>query len=280
MSHATFLLEALHDLETALAGDLRDESRVLFDGYRSYIRRVFENANYQTEDRSYPGISYKTLPPEIVQQVKFYLDNDLFLNVCGACRKCDNAIGDKASLDSFVVTAKAMFFPELSTDEQFYRVAHRLNKIKLDYATARHLLAVSVLGTQPSTEFDGLVSYQAIPLPFSKSASDNLLQFAYRALYDLLDKISVLLNEYLNLGIPEEYARFVWLWYRTTNRDDRSIRQAILDTENENLNALFHLAVELDKETGNCCELTRLRHRMTHGLPHHLLTPDGVDAPC
>ena len=111
-----------------------------------------------------------------------------------------------------------LFFDHLSTQtgeaglDQFTALAHTLNQIKEDFATARYLYTLS----QTANELAPLskVTQYADTLDYADfGLASGLLKTAIRLEVDSLDKIANFLNRYLNLGINERNVSFATVWY-------------------------------------------------------------------
>lgn len=178
----------------------------------------------------------------------FCFENKLHLNLCSYCQRCENSIKDAASIN-------------IQDNENFDILANYFDQIRIDYITARSILAIS---QYESFNLDFVYNTTTL---FSTddylidNSSIQLLKLAFKSFADILDKIAHFLNEYLELGIREKDVTFLEIWY-----DEGNITPNIIDHEsyskNPGLNALFDIRIDLKE--GQYKELIEIRNNITH----------------
>ena len=89
----------------------------------------------------------------------------------------------------------------------------------------------------------------------------QLLKEAFKSFYNVLDKIAVFINFYLELSIPEDRIFFHKIWY--SNQKTRVIRDKLENTKNMGLNALFDIHRDFQKG-GPYEKLRNTRNALTH----------------
>ena len=124
----------------------------------------------------------------------FCLKNKLYLNLCNFCQRCDNATGDTLFIPNMLV--------EIGTsleENPYLKLSSQLNQIKLDYVISRFLLILS----QSETTFLDLISKNTIlteTLSYEENNSSvQLLKNSFTSFFNILDKISHLINIYFKL---------------------------------------------------------------------------------
>ncbi len=187
---------------------------------------------------------------------KFYLDfsieHDLFLNLHILDKTCESATNDPIFIN--IIT-------EIDDNSTFYRLARYINQIKEDFAVARLLLTQSQWKTRDFSSISKRTTY-AYPLDYSQSnIYYGLLKSAFKESFNILDKIAVFLNMYLDLGFHENKVYFDTIW---TIKEDgvKKINPSILATENVSLYALFD--IYQDFQTEEFKFLKDVRHALTH----------------
>jgi hypothetical protein len=187
---------------------------------------------------------------------KFYLGfcilHKLFLNFHIHDDTCEAALHDPIFIS---ITTP------IGDTTTFFKLARYINQIKEDYAVARLLLVQSQLR---SNDFDSISNRTIFvnPLDYSQSNIYNgLLKSAFKEAFNILDKIAVFLNRYYDLGLKERSISFDSIWVKDKNKD-RTIREAILNTKNMSLYALYD--IYQDFQSGYYQTLKEIRHALTH----------------
>ena len=82
-------------------------------------------------------------------------------------------------------------------------------------------------------------------------------------MYDILDKIAIFINEYLQLGKNEKRVDFNNVWYENGDRSKQKIHNRIIATKNFDINELFNISLGLSSDI-EYKELREIRHALTH----------------
>ena len=246
----TMVLEAYSLLKKIKTG-VTPEAKINFNRLQEFLKSVATNLPLDTPP-ILPGIKLKAKTKLEEYLIGFCLENRLYLNVCNFCQRCDAAIGD-------TVIIKQMHVSQAS-DKSYLVLSSYLNQIKQDYVTARALL---VLSRYPKLNLD-LFDKQVVLVDTQEKTVDNiyvqLVKTSFITLYNILDKLAFFVNDYLKLGINEDYVNFSNLWYEDPKKT--AIRPAILTTMNLSLNALYDIHKDLD--AGAYKQLKKTRNALTH----------------
>lgn len=197
---------------------------------------------------------------------KFYLDfcitERLFLNFHIHEGQCEAAIRDPIFIS---------LITDIEDDESFYRLAKHINEIKEDYAIARLLLAQSQYKRKDfdsisrRTTFANTLDYSQFNLYY------GLLKSSFKEAYNILDKVSVFINDYYKLGLKENSIYFKTIWQKDTR-----IRDEILNSKNISLYALYD--IHQDFRCGYYHNITDIRHALTHRkIVFFDLPPEGAN---
>ncbi len=100
------------------------------------------------------------------------------------------------------------------------------------------------------------------PLDYSQTnIYTGLLKSAYKEAFNILDKISVFLNRYYNLGLKESSIYFETIWVKDKKKGP-GIREEILNAENMSLYALYDIF--RDFQSGYYKKMKDIRRALTH----------------
>ena len=186
----------------------------------------------------------------------FCLNNKLYLNLCNFCQRCDNAIGDNILMPDMLVKVGTLF-----EKDSYLRLSSQLNQIKLDFIISRFLLILS----QSEVKLLDLISENTILTEtFSyeeNNSSVQLLKNSFTGFYNILDKISHLINIYFDLKKDSKHLDFHNVW---DNRNGK-INGKLRDLKNPGLSALYDIHLELERG----CEkyyLREMRNNLTHNF--------------
>ena len=245
----TYILEAYSLLKSAQIGVTPEAAASFLDS----IKQIEQKAKSLPLNNppKYPNFSIKGKSKFEQYLIDFCLQNNLYLNVCNFCKKCNAAIGDTATIQSMIVPAK---------DNSYLVLSSYLNEIKQDYVVARLLI---VLSRYPEMNLDFFDKYVTIINTLDSSINNVYVQLtktSFKTFYDILDKIAFFINDYLKLGIREKYIDFSNIWYHDRNR--KEIKQKILQTMNASLNALYDIHKDLDYGTWRTKK--EVRNALTH----------------
>ena len=184
--------------------------------------------------------------------IRFCIKHKLFLNFHIHDDTCEAAIHDPIFIS---ITTP------IDDTTTFFKLARYINQIKEDYAVARLLLVQSQLR---SDAFDRISERTTFINPLDSSQTNiytGLLKSAYKEAFNILDKISVFLNKYYNLGLKQNSVYFDTIWVKDKKKDT-SIREDILNAENMSLYALYDIF--RDFQSGYYQSLKEIRHALTH----------------
>lgn len=252
----TFLAEAYSLLSQALELGVLPETKNTFTKYLEYIRELFTDKQILDNPPKYLGYKIKAKSKFERFLIEFCLKNRLYLNICNFCQKCDASIGDTILIKKMIVSINK---EKDVLDNPFIHLSSYLNQIKQDYVTPRFLLLLS--------RYEGLnlnfVDKRVKIIDTYNGSIHNiyiqLVKASFKNFYDILDKISCFINDYLELGISEKEINFRRVWY---SKKTKTIRKKIEDTKNFSLNALFD--IYRDFESGPYKKLRDNRNALTH----------------
>ena len=246
----TFIIEAYAALKAATES-VTPEAAVSFSNTAKFIEQIGKDLPLSNPPQL-PGYNIKTRSKMESFLIDFCVDNQLYLNICNFCKKCDATIGDRITIKSMTVPAN---------DYSYLTLSSYLNEIKQDYVTARSLI---VLSSYEKLNIDFFDRHTRIADTFDSDIINirvQLMKTAFKTFYDILDKISFFINDYLKLGIKEDQINFSTIWY--TSKDRKEIKETIKKTGNPSLNALYNIHKDLDYGTYRTLKDTRngLTHR-------------------
>jgi hypothetical protein len=144
----------------------------------------------------------------------------------------------------------------------YYRLCAYLNQIKQDYVGARFLLITSQYKKLDLKFVDKRVKIVNTLDYNVHNIYVQLLKFAFKCFYDILDKIACFVNEYLYLNISEKVINFHRLWY--IDKKKTTINPGIEGIKNLSLNALFDIHRDFYIKNGQYGGLQKIRHSLTH----------------
>ena len=138
---------------------------------------------------------------------RFCLQHDLYLNTHLADRAASGSIGDE--IVPPVMTSLEDGYERGYVNEIMYR----FNEILESYMTARMALVQS---QYVCDDFSAVSEQTTLVYLLDYSASNiyvGHLKAAYKEAFSALDKIAILLNHYLGLGLPENQCCYGTVWY-------------------------------------------------------------------
>ncbi len=255
----TFLLESYSLLSKALDLIEHPKAAESFLIYFEWIKGEFSNKKDLENPPKFPGYKIEAKSEFEEYLIKFCLENKLYLNICNFCQKCDACIGDTIRIMQMRIP-----ITELQDDSQkdpFMRLSSYLNQIKQDYVTARFLLVLSRSEKLNLNFIDKRVKIVNTLDYNMYNVYIQLLKFAFKNFYDVLDKIAYFMNDYLKLGLREKQIDFRKVWYVKGNVKKGIIHENIKNSHNLSLNALFKLHQDLEKSHS---KLKDIRNAITH----------------
>jgi hypothetical protein len=159
------------------------------------------------------------------------------------------------------------------------------SQMKQEYATARYCLYQGTTMQRVHFSDRDVTLVDTLDYPAYGLAAEQV-KIAFRLAYSLFDKIAYLLNDYLELNIPERRVTFRSLWF-VRQEPGAGLRQEVSGPENRGLRALFWLAKDLyDRTPGftdvldpNAQDLADIRNHVEHKyLKLHLFGPPSSEA--
>ena len=148
------------------------------------------------------------------------------------------------------------------------------NQLKQEYAAARWFAFEALAPSEAAAAAEQVANRELMLLDARDGAVFGLrlekLKFAFRSAYSLLDKVAVLLNAYLDLGLPPQCVTIRSVWYEGAN--PKRALNARLQKNNLPLRGLYWLSkdyVESDKEFTSAMEpdaqlVATVRNRLEH----------------
>ena len=270
----TFLHEAYTLITEALKSELNPGAKKSFQYYLNLIKKYFADDQKLETPLKFSGCKTEITDKFEEFLVNFCLENKLYLNLCNVCQKCDVAIGDTVGIRSMIVSLKS----SNGDIEPFYSLSNFLNHIKMDYVTARFLLIQSQYKGLELNFVDRRLKL-IDTLDYSLfNIRVQLVKTAFRAFYDILDKTSIFINNYLQLGIPEGKLNFRNVWY--SDRKQKIIHEKMKRIKNFSLNAIFDIFQEFEsekKKKGRYKKLRDTRNALTHRFVNIRLIQEEED---
>lgn len=265
-SHSIFILDANEMLEEVLSENILQkyasvETKRSFEETRDKIANNITQLGL--EQTKQPEQAQIDLPTGFTRDyVEFCAKYQLFLNLCHSCRRCNRCAEDNVTLS-------------LITDPDdkitFTRLSRVVNEIKEHYAFARLLLFQAlypIVDTVPIDSLTGYVDNLDYAVYGTRVAS---LKLAYQSAYNVLDKVTHFLNDYLEIGLkPGPSITFTTdgkIWRKKKNE---CLRGELKSKLNYHLFGLYDIARDLDinhknpKNDGYWGHLRRTRNFLTH----------------
>lgn len=186
----------------------------------------------------------------------FCLDNKLYLNLCNFCQRCENAIGDTILIPNMLVKIGIPL-----EEDPYLKLSSQLNQIKLDHVISRFLLILS----QYETPLLDLMSKNTLlteTLTYEENNSSvQLLKNLFTNFYNILDKISHLINIYFKLEKKPKNVNFHKVW----NNNNGKIHGKLRSLNNTGLSALYDIHLELEPNHEKFY-LRKMRNNLTHNF--------------
>lgn len=259
------LTEAISLMNTALEGDVEDKGT-------AYARHEFIEALKRMEakkeglEKANGPIGVPPQPKEekrseaVTDYVEFCRLNHLFLNFTTQNR------GIRSERDS--ITPDGIIVP-INDQGAAARVYMPLNEIKEKYVTARLLLYEACYPLIPTKEVNQLTTYTWNMDYGVYGVHVGKMKMTIESAFNILDKIALFLNRYLQINRSEDSLTFVNFWQ--TDKDNADIPNEILQINSHPLGALYDIYVDL-MDDEKLKRLKRMRNLSTHRylLPHYL----------
>ena len=185
---------------------------------------------------------------------RFCLEHDLYLNTHLVDRAAHASVGDE--IIPLLVTPLGAGEEERVPDVMF-----RLNEIIESYITARMALVQS----QYTCDDFSAISKQTTLVNLLDYSASNIyvghLKAAYKEAFSALDKIAILVNRYLGLGISEDRCYYRTVWYEHDADGDPSQPRVVAQIVRDQGPRLFGLYL-LHHELGG--KYADIRNVLTH----------------
>jgi tetratricopeptide (TPR) repeat protein len=239
--------------------------KALADDRLEQIGEPWTRSCFQKAERRIEGLLRnlgERMPPRIAQlptsstpHLRAYIDfcvkHQLFLNLCLRDRPCQHLAEDTVSL---------LLTTSLGDDTTYPRLARVVNEIKERYAAAR-LLLFEACNPPFDTEPYDQMTYYADNLDYAVyGIRPAKLKTAFEGAYNVLDKLALFVNAYLDVGIEERRVSFQRVW---RGNKAAGLRPSIDQCGNYHLYALYDLSRDLGPQ-GYLQHLRRTRDYLTH----------------
>ena len=249
----TYFLEAYNLISKALKLGVDYESKKYFLTYLNGIRNLIRDIEILENEPKYPGYKIEANSDFEKLLIDFILENELYLNICIFCKKCNACIGDSVLIKKMTMSLEEDLF-----DNNFLRLSSYLNQIKQDYISARFLLFLGVYEKYNFNFVDKRVKIIDTLDGNIYNIYIQLIKNSFKMFYDILDKLASLMNDYLSLRVPERQLTFHRIWYSNKNE----LRKKIVKSNNLALNALYK--IHKDFYDGDYYKLREIRNSLTH----------------
>lgn len=187
----------------------------------------------------------------------FCLRHKLYLNLCTFCQKCSNARGDTIAIKNMIDVISENFEESIVLKLNSY-----LNQIKMDFISTRFLIALSECY---DIDFDFIDKNAHLVETYQyedNGIRTQLLKNAFNNLFNILDKISYFMNDYLELGIKYSNVSFRKIWFNKGNIN-KGINEKLRVLDNKGITALFDIYRDFEKD-GEYNYLKYMRNLLTH----------------
>ena len=186
--------------------------------------------------------SEHTLPPIPApynqQFVDFCVERRLFLNY---------SLPNHPSPHPYQDHFKFSVVTSLDDATKFARLTRLLNEFTERFATARLLLFEAYLPPASPTFFDTLTPYVDLGDVAQYGVRVGKLKLAFESAYNVLDKMALFLNEYFDWGIAKKQVSFASIWSERNNVPHPTLREMILQQQNNFVFALYDLSRDFGK---------------------------------
>lgn len=223
-------------------------------------RKIKEFINFHDEQISSPKPIISDEANPLNSYLQFCIENDLFLNAWVGNKELSPGVTDDISLGEIITSPEdALTVPEL------LRI---LNEIKESFSTARYLFYLSQNQADELDDISQLTTYFENYEYSINGIYIGLCKAAYARAFDILDKISRIVNIYFKIGnkIGSFWNTFV---VKQSYGEEHEIRfvatKPICDAMNSSLFALSDLCIDyFEKENTEFKTIDIRRNKITH----------------
>ncbi|WP_296789794.1 LA2681 family HEPN domain-containing protein [uncultured Methanobrevibacter sp.] len=240
INHSLIIRDAYNCFKIVLEDDnFSQEMKVKSKEYVDEILILFEKEFLESD-------SEEEIKIEVEDDFEWFMvnycwENRLYLNLCNFCQKCSNSIGDAIVIEKMINEIS-----ESVENDSFLVLSSYLNQLKMDYVSARFLLILS--------QYDGfdldVITKHVFIVDTQFSEENNiriqLLKDAFKNFFNILDKIAYFMNDYLDLGVDQNYIGFQNVWFKK-GKYNQGINEKLLKMDNYGLTALYDIYLELKK---------------------------------
>lgn len=244
------LHEAYNDIQKSFEQRMDAKPSNFFSELGLQIKSFFDDPNVLDDLAQCEN----ALPEDKQNLESFYIhfcyQHQLYLNPLGKTHSCIAALGDPLVLSGFI---ESITNPKKS----FYKFSHYLNLIKQEYVSARFLAAFS----HYRSEYDFVDSNVTLVDTLDYPAFNIYIEQAknaYRVCYSILDKLAMLVNDYMDLKLVKGQVTFRSI----SNLGDNNHLSEFFPFKNRYLAALVDLSN--DFENGHFREFRRIRRLLEH----------------
>ena len=184
----TILIDAHYFISKALKLGVNIEARESFIIWLNWIRTQFPDKSVLDTPPKFPGYEIKASSEFERFLMEYCMENQLYLNICTFCQKCNAAIGDNINIELINSSNENL------EKDKYLLLFRYLNQIKEDYIAARFLLILSRYG-----KYD--LDYVYNNVKFVNTLNNEykfdiqLVRLSFKSFYDILDKIAFFINE-------------------------------------------------------------------------------------
>ncbi|CAA0248745.1 Tetratricopeptide repeat protein [Tenacibaculum maritimum] len=203
------------------------------NGFYNLINHI-ESA-YPTEEldyfREYDNF-YKDLTEEEILYRKWCVKNTLFIN------SLNDILTQSVVANDFLCTPSiTLKLNEKPIYQEMY------NQLKQEFVSARYIFYESLQNLEVHFSDKGVILMDTMDNTFYSIYIEKM-KVAFRLCYSIFDKISYLLNEYLNLNNPPSRVSFRKVWYKNLDKR-KGLNEMIINSKNWSLRGLFWLSKDL-----------------------------------
>lgn len=224
---------------------------------KTYIKLIESNYDKQIlEQKEDKTLKISSKNDNEIFMIEFCLKNKLYLNICNFCQRCNNAIGDRIIIPNMLVNINTSL-----ENDPYLNLSSKINQIKMEFALSRFLL---ILSENHSINLD-FISKNIVLIDTLSYEENNirieLLKKSFTSFYNILDKISHLINEYFGLNKKPAKVNFHNIWFNK----QKKINGKLNSSNNQGLNALYDIHLELEPEHEKYY-LRKIRNNLTHNF--------------